>query len=81
MEAISYYPDDPAAKLELRRRAAEIHARFAASDIAKLNCPKEQKVELLYAVIQAAEKAAMSELQMKSSCISATRKKPPRMSP
>ena len=52
MKVISYLPTDPAAMLELQRRAAEVHARFAADYIAKLNCPKEQKQELLNAIIK-----------------------------
>ena len=52
MKVVSYFPQDPAAMLELQRRAAEIHARFAADYIAKLNCPKEQKKELLNAIIK-----------------------------
>lgn len=49
---VSYYPQNSAAMLELQRRVAEIHARFAAEHIAKLNCPKEQKLELLQAIIE-----------------------------
>jgi len=52
LKVISYLPTDPAAMLELQRRAAEVHARFAADYIAKLNCPKEQKQELLNAIIK-----------------------------
>jgi len=52
LKVVSYFPQDPAAMLELQRRAAEVHARFAADYIAKLGCPKEQKLELLGAVIK-----------------------------
>ena len=52
MKVVSYFSSDPAAMLELQRRAAEIHAEFAADYIAKLNCPKEQKMELLNAIIK-----------------------------
>jgi len=52
LKVVSYLPQDPAAMLELQRCAAEIHARFAADHIAKLNCPKEQKLELLNAIMK-----------------------------
>jgi hypothetical protein len=52
LKVVSYFPKDPAALLELQRRAAELHAAFAADYIAKLSCPKEQKMELLNAVIK-----------------------------
>ncbi|MCL2299307.1 MAG: hypothetical protein FWC27_04075 [Firmicutes bacterium] len=38
--------------LELQRRAAALHAQFAADTIAKLSCPKEQKMALLHAIIK-----------------------------
>ena len=52
LKVVSYLPQDPAAMLELQRRAAEVHARFAADYIAKLGYPKEQKMELLNAIIK-----------------------------
>ena len=52
MKVVSYFPKDPATMLELQRRAAEIHADFAADTIAKLNCPKEQKMDLVNAIIK-----------------------------
>ena len=52
LKVVSYFPKDPVAVLELQRRAAELHAEFAADTIAKLNCPKEQKMELLNAIIK-----------------------------
>ena len=52
MKVVSYFPSDPAAMLELQRRVAELHAEFAADTIAKLNCPKEQKMKLLNATIK-----------------------------
>ena len=50
MKVVSCLPKDPAAVLEFQRRAAELHAAFAADYIAKLSCPKEQKLELLEAI-------------------------------
>jgi hypothetical protein len=38
--------------LKLQRRAAEVHAGFAAEYLAKLDCPKEQKMELLNAIMK-----------------------------
>ena len=52
MKVVSFFPSDPAPVLELQRRAAELHAVFLADHIAKLNCPKEQKMELLNAIIK-----------------------------
>ena len=52
MKVVSYLPQDPAAMLELQRRAAEVHAGFAADYIAKLGCPKEQKLELLNVIMK-----------------------------
>jgi len=52
LKVVSFFPSDPAAVLELQRRAAELHAAFAADTIAKSSCPKEQKMELLNAIIK-----------------------------
>ena len=52
MIVVSCFPKDPAAMLELQRRAAALHAEFAADTIAKLGCPKEQKMALLNAIIK-----------------------------
>ena len=52
MKVVSYFPSNPAEMLELQRRAAELHAEFMADYIAKLSCPKEQKMELLNAIIK-----------------------------
>jgi len=52
LKVVSYFPSDPAAMLELQRRAAALHAQFAAETVAKLSCPKEKKMELLYAIIK-----------------------------
>ena len=48
----SCLPSDPAAMLELQRRTAEVHARFAADYVAKLDCPKEQKIEMLSVIMK-----------------------------
>jgi hypothetical protein len=50
LKVVSCFPSDPAAMLDLQRRAVELHAQFAADTIAKLNCPKEQKMALLHAI-------------------------------
>jgi len=52
LKVVSYFPSDPAATLELQRRAAELHAAFAADTVAKLSCPKEQKMALFHAIIK-----------------------------
>ena len=52
LKVVSYFPKDPAAMLDLQQRAAEIHAEFAADYIAKLSYPKEQKMDLVNAIIE-----------------------------
>jgi len=44
LKVVSCFPKDPVAMLELQRRMAELHAAFAVDYIAKLGCPKEQKM-------------------------------------
>lgn len=53
---IIHYPKTEAGKCELTRRVADIHADMVNRYIQKLNCPSEQKIALLDAVIEAASK-------------------------
>ena len=46
-----YYPKTEAGKRELAQRVAGVHADFVNQYIKKMNCPSEQKVQLLNAVI------------------------------
>lgn len=47
---IVHYPQTQEGRQELARRAAEVHADAVVRRINKLNCPAEQKIELLQAV-------------------------------
>lgn len=51
IKVIVHYPKTEEGKRELARRVATAHADFVISSINKLNCPPEQKLELLQAVI------------------------------
>lgn len=49
---IVHYPQTEEGKQELARRVASVHADYVLQKIQKLNCPTQQKQELLDAVIQ-----------------------------
>ena len=51
INVIVYYPKTEAGKRELAKRVAGVHADFVHQYIRKLDCPSEQKVQLLNAVI------------------------------
>ena len=51
---IVYYPQTEEGKRELARRVAGVHADMVHQYINKLNCPTEQKMQLLDAVIETA---------------------------
>ena len=44
--------------MELQRRIAKIHAQFVLQSVEKLNCPLEQKRQLIDAVANAMERQA-----------------------
>ena len=52
---IVYYPKTAEGQEELAKRAAEVHANVVTQHIKQLNCPTDQKLELLDAVIQTAQ--------------------------
>lgn len=54
IQIIMYYPETEEGKRKLQQRVADVHADLVVSRIQKLNCPTEQKLELLDAVIQTA---------------------------
>lgn len=49
---IVHYPKTEEGKRELAERVAGVHADMVNQHIKKLNCPSEQKVQLLDAVIK-----------------------------
>ena len=61
INVIVHYPKTEEGKRELAERVAGVHADMVNQHIKKLNCPSEQKVQLLDAVIQAASKEKAGE--------------------
>ena len=61
IHVIVHYPKTEEGKRELAERVASVHADMVNQHIKKLNCPSEQKVQLLDAVIQAASKEKAGE--------------------
>ena len=61
IHVIVHYPKTEEGKRELAERVAGAHADMVNQHIKKLNCPSEQKVQLLDAVIQAASKEKAGE--------------------
>ena len=49
---IVHYPKTEEGKRELAERVASVHASLVNQHIKKLNCPSDQKVQLLDAVIK-----------------------------
>lgn len=54
INVIVHYPKTEEGKRELADRVASVHASLVNHHIKKLNCPSEQKVQLLDAVIKSA---------------------------
>lgn len=52
------YPNTEEGRSELARRVAGVHADLVNRYIQKLNCPSQQKLALLDAVIQSGQKNA-----------------------
>lgn len=48
---IVHYPKTEHGKRELAKRVASVHADMVNQSIKKLNCPSEQKIQLLDAVL------------------------------
>ena len=61
INVIVHYPKSIEGQRELAERVAGVHADMVNQHIKKLNCPSEQKVQLLDAVIQAASKEKAGE--------------------
>ena len=53
---IVYYPKTEEGQEDLARRVADVHANSVTQRLKSLNCPTQQKQELLDAVIQTAKK-------------------------
>ena len=51
IHVIVHYPKTEQGKRELAERVASVHADMVNQSIKKLNCPSEQKVELLDAIL------------------------------
>ena len=58
INVIVHYPKTEQGKRELAERVAGVHADMVNQYIKKLNCPSDQKAELLSAVIASAKKEA-----------------------
>jgi len=52
INVIVHYPKTEEGKRELAERVASVHASLVNQHIKKLNCPSEQKIQLLDAVIK-----------------------------
>jgi len=52
MTVVVHCSNDPQKQKEIDQRIAKIHAEFVLGYIEKLNCPKEQKLELIDAIVQ-----------------------------
>lgn len=56
LNIIVHYPTTDEGKAELSKRVAQAHADLAYSKIQKLNCPLQQKQQLVDAVIETIRK-------------------------
>lgn len=56
INVIVYYPKTEEGKEELARRVSDVHAAAVNQRLKSLNCPTQQKQELLDAVIETAKK-------------------------
>ena len=50
-----HFPNTEEAKLELAKHVARVHAESVSTYIKRLNCPADQKLQLLNAIIAAAQ--------------------------
>ena len=57
IRVIVQFPATGEGRGELARRVAEAHADFVIATISRLSCPARQKLDLLQAVMAAAERA------------------------
>ncbi len=52
MKIIVHYPETPEKQAQFDMRVAKFHAEYVVHFIEKLNCPTEQKLKLLDAIVQ-----------------------------
>lgn len=52
IEIIIHYPETPEKQALLDKRVAKFHAQYVSQRIRKLNCPTEQKLELIDAIVK-----------------------------
>ena len=71
INVIVHYPKTEQGKRELAERVAGVHADMVNQYIKKLNCPSDQKAELLGAVIASAKKEVRA-VTMESRILSPT---------
>lgn len=64
VNVIFHYPTTEEGKYELAKQIAIIHADAVVQYINKLNCPHEQKIKLLDAVIETASTEKIDELTL-----------------
>lgn len=61
INVIVHYPKTIEGQRELSKRVADVHADMVNQHIKKLNCPSDQKIQLLNAVIKSVSKEKASE--------------------
>lgn len=59
---IVYYPKTEAGKEELAKRVSDVHAAAVTQRLKSLNCPTQQKLDLLDAVIKTVRKKQGTDL-------------------
>ena len=62
INVIVHYPKTIEGQRELAERVADVHASLVHQHIKKLNCPSDQKVQLLDAVIKSATSFCISPM-------------------
>lgn len=55
MDIIIHYPKEPDRLLELEKKVAAVYAEAVIRQILSISCPKQQKEELLRAIIKGSE--------------------------
>lgn len=58
MEVFVHYPSTPEGLKQLQYEAAVLHAQYVSSRIRRLPCSKEQKLQLVDAIIKKIQKEA-----------------------
>lgn len=58
---IMHYPKTEEGQMELAKRVSDVHATAVTQRIKSLNCPTQQKLKLLDAVIETAKKKSREQ--------------------